>query len=297
MNTPVQHRQSMDLARFIAAFGVVVAHAYALENDWVGHLSLGLFLILTAFLAVQSMQRAGGTYPFVARAKRLVVPWLIWSLFYRLVMLKVVDGPEKYAILSDPWSLLTGSAIHLWFLPFVMLAMVMVEPAGRFVTSVPRLAVALTGLALVSAPMLWLHQFAGWPQPMPQWLIAFPVYALGLGLGLAHPLGKPLWPVLAAAVMTLWAYFISGGALWSATILTSILLFEAFWRLPLRGKWLPMLGQSAFGIYLIHPFFMLVTYKLFGADVMRMQAAVVTFLLSWAAVLLFRRVPVVARFM
>ena len=63
MKKSAAHRPSIDLARFVAAFGVVVAHAYVSPNDWVGHLSLGLFLILTAFLAVQSAQRAGGRVP------------------------------------------------------------------------------------------------------------------------------------------------------------------------------------------------------------------------------------------
>ena len=291
---PVAHRQAIDLARFIASFGVVVAHVFAMENDWVGNLSLGLFLILTAFLAVQSMLRSG-RYPFVARARKLVLPWLFWSLMFRVVMLKVSDDPGKWQLLTDPWSLLVGSSVHLWFLPFVMLAMALVEPAGRMIRTPRALAAALVGLVAVSVPLFWALKVSGLPEPLPQWLFGVPVYCLGLLLGLGHHLQRPRWPMLAAMAMSVIAYVLSDGAAWAFTVVAAVLAFEAFWRLPLRGRWLPFLGQVAFGIYLVHPFFLLVVYKLFGAGVDRVLAAGLTFVMSWVAVLLLRRIPFFVR--
>ena len=168
MKNSGEHRQSIDLARFIAAFGVVVSHAYATTQDWVGHLSVGLFLILTAFLAVQSMQRAGGRYPFLARARKLLVPWLLWSVFFRLVDLMVSDSPTRFVPLTDPWTLLIGSSIHLWFLPFVMGAMALVQPVGRWVSSPARLMAASAGVVALAVPFFWAHQWMGLPQPLPQ---------------------------------------------------------------------------------------------------------------------------------
>lgn len=291
---PEAHRNSIDLARFVAAFGVVVAHVFAMENDWIGNLSLGLFLILTAFLAVQSMLR-NGRYPFLARAKKLLLPWLFWSLVFRVVLLKVSDDPAKWQVLSDPWSLLVGSSVHLWFLPFVMLAMAVIEPAGRMVRSPVALVLALGGLVLLSVPLFWLHGRPGLPVPFPQWLFALPVYLMGVTLGLGHHLGRPGWPMLAATGMSLVAFVFSGGAFWAFTIVAAVLAFEAFWHLRLQGRWLPFFGQTAFGVYLVHPFFLLVVYKLFGAGVDRMLAAVLTFVMSWVAVLLLRRVPFFVR--
>jgi membrane-bound acyltransferase YfiQ involved in biofilm formation len=290
----VPHRHAIDLARFIASFGVVVAHVFAMENDWVGNLSLGLFLILAAFLAMQSMQRSG-RYPFVARAKKLVLPWLFWSAVFRVVLLKVSDDPGKWQVLSDPYSLLVGSSVHLWFLPFVMGAMTLVEPTGRLIRTPARLIVALAGLLMVSALLFWTREQASLPVPGPQWLYALPVYALGLLLGVAHPMARTFWVVAAAAGMSVVAYVLSGGALWAFTILAAVLVFEAFWRMPWRGAWLPFLGQVAFGIYLVHPFFLLVVYKIYGAEVDRLWAAVLTFAMSWGAVLLLRRLPVFVR--
>lgn len=286
---PRSYRQSIDLARFIAAFGIVAAHAFAMEDDWVGHLALGLFLVLTAFLAVQSAQRAGGAYPFVARAQRLILPWLFWCLVFRLVLLKVNDGPDRFAILTDPWSLLVGPMVHLWFLPFVMLAMVAVEPVVRLLTTPVRLIAALAGVVLVSSAMFWAIRFADLPVPLPQWLFSIPVYALGLLIGVAHPMQRVGWPLAASVVMTLAAVMASDNAPWAYTIFGAVLAFELFWRLPLRGDWLPKLGQAAFGIYLIHPFFMLVVYKFIGPEVDLLLATFLVFVMSWAATLLLRQ--------
>ncbi len=290
----VPHRQAIDLARFLASFGVVVAHAFALEFSWIGNLSLGLFLILSAFLSVQSMQRAG-RYPYVARVKKLLLPWLFWSAVFRLVLLKVSDDPGKWQLLTDPYSLLVGPSVHLWFLPFVMLAMVLVEPAVRMIRTPGALAVALLALVAVSALLLSANEMPGLPVPVPQWLFALPVYALGLTLGLAHQIGRPGWPLIAAAAMSLIAFALTEGAIWSLATVVAVLVFEAFWRMPMQGRWLAFLGQAAFGIYLVHPLFLLVVYKLFGAGVDWMLSAVLTFVMSWAAVLLLRRLPFFGR--
>lgn len=295
MKKPVAHRPSIDLARFVAAFGVVVAHAYVSPNDWVGHLSLGLFLILTAFLAVQSAQRAGGNYPFLPRAQRLILPWLVWSAFYRVLDMATSENPERFVPLGDPWTLLYGSTIHLWFLPFVALAMVLVQPAVRLIRRPAALALASVGLVAVSVPLLVLH-VQGWlPLPLPQWVFALPLYALGLLLGIAHPMGKAWMPALAVVAMTAFAVWDSGNAAWAWTLLGSLVAFELFWRLPVRGRILPHLGQVAFGIYLLHPFFMLIVYKFMGAGVNLFAAAVLCFALSWAATALLRRLPLMPR--
>lgn len=304
MIKPNSYRPAIDLARFIASFGIVAAHAFAMEDDWVGHLALALFLLLTAFLAMQSAQRAGGKYPFIARAKRLVLPWLAWSLFFRIVDLRISHAPDKFQLLTDPWTLLIGSTVHLWFLPFVMLAMVFVEPMGRIVNTPQRLAGALVGLVAASGVAFFLLDHYAPVVPLVQWLFSLPIYLLGLLIGIAHPMGRAVWPGLAALAMAGMAFVMTAlttgfAAEWWWVIALAWLLFETFWRLPLRGavaqKWLPELGKVAFGIYLVHPFFMLVTYKFFGAKVDHLFAAVLTFTMSWVAVALLRRFPLFAR--
>jgi hypothetical protein len=166
---------------------------------------------------------------------------------------------------------------------------VAVEPVARHVTTPRRLGVALAGLVLISLPMFWAIRYLSLPVPLPQWLFAVPVYGLGLLMGVAHSMNRVSWPLVASVAMTAGALVFSAGAPWAYTILGAVLAFELFWRLPLQGDWLPKLGQVAFGIYLIHPFFMLVVYKFAGAEVDRFLATLVVFAMSWAATVLLRR--------
>ena len=57
----------------------------------------------------------------------------------------------------------------------------------------------------------------------------------------------------------------------------------------------PLRFFISFGIYLIHPFFMLVAYKLIGPRAESLLGAALAFLMSWAAVALLRRIPLFAR--
>lgn len=294
MKTGNQHRPLIDLARFVAAFGVVVAHARASVNDWVGHLSLGLFLILTAFLAIQSAERAGGYFRWRQKVPRLLIPWLFWSAFYRALDLAFSDDPGRFALLREPFSLLIGPALHLWFLPFVMLAMLLVQPVARYVTTVPSLILGSALLVITGILMFLAHERLALPVPFPQWAFALPVYIYGLLLAPAHRLGRPAI-LLAAAVILTGAAWLLSAQIWAFTILAAALAFELFWRLPLRHPVMTSLGKVAFGIYLMHPFFMLVVYKYFGTDMGWVFNSLAAFAASWAATGLMLRLPVLRR--
>lgn len=283
------HRQSIDLARFLAAFGVVYTHAEASTRDWTGHLSLGLFLILSAALAVQSAERAGGQYDLMRRLRRVALPWSAWCLFYRALDLVFSDDPTRFQPLRDPLTLLIGPEIHLWFLPFLMLGMVLVQPVARAVTDRRRLAIGCAVLAGLGLPLLWLHEFAGLPFPFAQWTHAIVMYGYGLLWVGAARLGRNGWPFLALLTLTavLWPFVDKP---WLVTVPLAAVLFELFWRLPLRHALLPHLGRAALGIYLVHPFVMLVVYKYLGPlDLWPMTLAV--FFGAWACVAVMLRLP------
>lgn len=295
MSFKTSHRQGIDLARFIAAFGVVVAHAEASPRDWVGHLALAMFAILTAFLAVGSAERAGGSYAYLPRARRLILPWLVWSVFYWAVEAVVSDGPDRFRPLTDPWSLLYGGYIHLWFLPFIGLAMVLVSPVVAHVTSPRRLMLAAAFMVALSAPLFWAHEALHLPEPLPQWAFTLPCYVLGLLLAKSHGMGRPGVTLIAGLGLSGMAVWMGQGAPWTFTILAGLVAFELAWRLPVHGRWALHLGQVAFGIYLIHPFLMLVVYKFAGPEVPIMTGALLDFLLAWAVVAVLRRIPWFAR--
>jgi len=290
----VQHRQGIDLARFIAALGVVAAHVFAAENGWIGHLAVAAFLILTASLAVLSMQRAQGVYDWGKRAPRILVPWLFWCAVYKVVLVQVTDGPEKFVLLTDPYSLLVGPFVHLWFLPFLLLASLLVMPAGKLVRTERGVQVASVGLAVLGAAAFWISSRAGLPVPFAQWISGVPSFAFGLLVGLAMTFGGAIWPMLAMAAMC-GAGFALLGEVWTLQPLIAAVLLWGMWQLPLQGRILPHLGQVAFGIYLVHPFFLLLCFKLFGPDLNAWAALGLTFLMAWVATICLRAIPFLQR--
>lgn len=287
-------RSSLDLARFFAAFGVVVAHVQAAPRDWVGHLSLALFLILTAVLAIASFQKSG-SYSMRARFWRLMLPWLFWCAFYWLVDFDVSDRARLLVWPQNPWTVFAGPSIHLWFLPFVMVAGLVVQPLGRFVTSQGRLLGALAVTVAIGLPAFWAHLSAGLPPPIEQWLFAIPVYLFGLLFGIALPMGRAAWVVTALALLTAMTLLVVQPAPWIPLSLVALVVFWALWNLPLSGPIPQVLGRDAFGIYLMHPFFLLVIYKFLGPDLGWLANALLAFSLSWAASMAMRRIPYLDR--
>lgn len=285
------HRQSIDLARFLAAFGVVIAHHRLSPADLVGNTSLGLFLILTAYLSGASAERHGGRYPWDRRARRILIPWLVWCVLYRIEEFVITDGPGKYAVLSDPWSLLVGPLIHLWFLPFIMLAMALVQPVTRLVRDERGLVLGLLALLLLWPPLSWVVEFVPAPMPLPQWGFALPFYVYGLLLAPAHRMGRVSWLIGTVAVISVVNWALTGMG-WAFCGLLAALLFEMFWRLPLRHPLLPALGRVAFGIYLMHPALSLFGYKFLGDDAHWLPLALIAFFLAWGATLIWLRLPV-----
>lgn len=298
------YRRSVDLMRFLAAFGIVWDHARAPFAD-VGYLALGLFLVLTAFLAVGSFERSDGTGFWRARALRIAVPWLFWCAVFRVVLEVVSDRPGLEPLLREPGSLLIGPFVHLWFLPFVMLALVVIpaisrgikDGRGLFLGCVALLVVALP-MGLLHArvsPLAWFLNDANFAQPLPQWFFSIPLFMFGALLAVAHRLGLEWVPMGFAAV-------ISGVLVWrapefaSAQMLLAGVVFEVIWRISIRGSWPTWLAGFAFGIYVMHPFFMLVAYKLFGAGVDRSLGALFAFAGAWAGTWIWQRLPVLRRF-
>lgn len=303
MDVPVtapkkDYRRGIDLLRFVAAAGIVADHAM---GWWfVGYPALGVFLILTSYFSVGSYLRSGSERFWVSRAVRLLKPWLFWCLFYRLVWEVVSDAP--FTLLSDPFTLLIGPSIHLWFLPFAALALVFVPAIARDVTTRPALALASVAVALMWVGLGLIHAEAGvaeWiipggaglPQPFPQWAFALPIYLWGALAAVAHRLNATWIPLLAAAV---------GSAMMTALhfdqaswqLILSALIFEAVWRIRGGDVWMTKAAGYAFGLYLLHPFFELVGYKLFGSDMAPAVGFTVAFFGALLGTWIARHLPV-----
>ncbi|MEZ5798413.1 MAG: acyltransferase [Paracoccaceae bacterium] len=291
------YRRVIDLLRFVAAAGIVLDHT--LVWGFVGYPALGLFLILTSYFGVGSYRRSGGANFWASRARRILVPWLFWCAVYRLVWEVVSDAP--FALLSDPFTLLIGPSIHLWFLPFAAVALVFIPTIARDVDSKRHLVIAAVALVPFAIALGLIHAksgLQGWqiagspiPQPVPQWAYSLPIYIWGALAAVAHRVGGT-GVMLGAAALVSGVMLALDWDVASAQMIFCAVVFEICYRLRWQGEWMTRLAGYAFGIYLMHPFFLLVGYKVLGAEMNKGVGFAVAFFGAWAGTWVFKRLPV-----
>lgn len=163
---------SLDAARFIAVLGLLVVHAPQSPQlaplGTLGTFGVPFYLFASLYMQARSLrrrpERPAHLY-FLSRVRRLYLPFLGWSAIYLVVrnakhLLFVHDGP----VAAQPWQLWAGTALHLWFLPFLLVVSFSVEllhrvvgatPLGRWSVIIASMMIGIV-LALVPRPE-WLR--------------------------------------------------------------------------------------------------------------------------------------------
>lgn len=287
-------RPGIDLVRILAAFFIVWDHSFAPGWQFCDP-ALTIFLILTAFLSLESYERHGPEGFWQKRGLRLLLPWLFWCVIFRVIHEMITDDAAPWALITEPNSLLIGPAIHLWFLPFCALALGFVPLASRLIRSPLAVWVASALLILVALACHALHGSGQLDAPFAQWALALPLYLWGVLHGCARRLGVRSVTLGVALVISLlsvalWPQF------WAAQMIIGAVIFEAAWRLPIYSRWPAIVAPSAFGVYLMHPAFTLIPYKFSGSAADPVLVALFSFGAALAATVLWRRLPVLHRF-
>lgn len=276
--------------RIVAALGIVWAH---MEAPWMieGYVALALFVILAAFLTGQSAIARGGAGLAARRALRFVVPWLVWCAVYLGLEALRARDPARLWTLSDPLWLLVGPMIHLWFLPFLILFTPLMSALATHLPDRRRLRLVAWPGAALGLAAIWLHDRAALPPPLAQWAFAAVPLLYGVVAAAADRAGDRVAPAIFGLSATLPA-----AVLWQSLVAPSLIaagiLFELVRRLRLDLPPAAALGQLAFGVYLMHPVFMLVWFRLAGADASRAAGAVAVFAASALAALSLRQLRI-----
>ena len=220
---------------------------------------LAYFLLLT--FCLQGMgEPKRGSFPLGERARRLLLPWAIWSLFYGLVHLARHKpfGPDVF---HHPRFLLMGTELHLWFLPFAFFGGIVAFSLRRYLTRVPE-AWGLVGLMLAAVGLAALPCLppGRLDSPLVQWAYSAPLLPLGLAIGMAQrvPRGRLAWHYLAILGVTA---AISWTLRDPSLILGTLALAASILPKTREFKGLRWLAGLSMGIYLLHPFVFLVIYK------------------------------------
>lgn len=251
---------SFDYVRLIAVIGIIWFHTGAPQGH-IGYSGLSYFLMLLVFLAVPQIShlrctkhRAPAFLRYAAaRGRRLILPWLAASLLFGGLKMADVSRGATWASEFNTTMWLTGTAIHLWFLPFAFVICLAVWPLGRWMTHMSRavqLHLCMT-LMCLSLMALAFWQIANLASPVAEWAYALPSVFLGAALALT---GGRVGRMIAVTALF---FCMALSANWTVGLLqlgiatTALIICHVIQTKPNAVS--AFAARASLGIYLIHP--------------------------------------------
>ncbi len=265
----------LDLLRVVAMLDILAIHltgAYLL-----GGAGLPAFIIISVALAV----RRPIVPPLVEvarkRAARVLLPWLFWCGCYGAMLMygPLTDPAVAVGGVFEPWMLVAGTKIHLWFLPFVFVAELAAVGAVRGTRGWATRWVVVAALAASAAAVVvagWV--FDGWDATGTlegrhvgmSWL--FGVASVTLGVVVGRTLSMRCWAETSAPRL-LWVFALVAFVAVLVLRLTVNPSYHAMWlwwrqalalllvasAVQFTGPTPPRLARIAaltMGIYLLH---------------------------------------------
>jgi surface polysaccharide O-acyltransferase-like enzyme len=274
---------NIERLRILSAFGVASFHTH----DWFPR-SLGVagfIILLLSFCAfvVNKPEPVGVAKVAKRKAQRLLKPWLFWSIIYGgLGLVKMVHENVSFSEVFSSTMLLTGTRIHLWFLPFAFVAALLLAYVHRRIVGIRDSYTILTSIfigALCVFGCSIIQSHLQPPTPLAQWVLGLPALPIGFAIGRIKILQKTgdrkkyfvfiILSVLVACVGCIMFDRFSQGvwlnysSKFAVRYFFSLVILCA--ALHWRGTLDPVsasLASLSYGIYLIHPL-VLVPFYLF----------------------------------
>ncbi|HUO09827.1 MAG TPA: acyltransferase [Phycisphaerae bacterium] len=245
---------SITLLRLVGCIVVVSFHTIG------GTSPGGAFLF--AALAVALTSTSGDYRGLIEnRGKRLVLPWLFWSAVYGAVKgIHVLRHGQSLSQVFPATTLLCGTSVHLWYLPYAFCGAVATSFGMRCIRQ-RWVWVAATGALVFAATMAIGHVHTA---PFGQWILAVPALALGIVFNILRR-EKGSAADVAMAVGTVWvacamAYMWGGNEIEpvfiGATLLGSLWCIRAK-SFEILDKW----AELTYGVYLLHPMVLWYTHR------------------------------------
>lgn len=243
---------TVDYARLIAAFGIVFFHSNA-PGAHLAYAALPFFMMMLIVLSAQSAKRVNFLTFSKIRAARLLEPWILWSsIFAALKILEVLVTGKSLSSEFAAYMLLTGPAIHLWFLPVAFCASLITWVVYHHFRSSHR---AILGLIILSLIFVKLEHSYNWQVPLAQWVNILPSVFLGLALVLVldgpDDVLKKGFGLVAAFASAAWIFGWAEHTYQTILAATALLACIGI-RVPETG-FSTQAASTSLSIYLCHP--------------------------------------------
>lgn len=252
-----------DLLRFVAVLLVIWYHVGAAGSKFTTF-HVPVLVIISVALA----QTSRPMQDFAAkRASRILLPWLFWCLVFGVLdLVRRAAGVPSYL---NGMSFFYGTAIHLWFLPFIFLVTVSCAYLRKAIGSVDltrRVVIACVAATILVFTLVAMEsRFSWWllPAPCPQWLGALPAVIIGIVYVSVFSRRQPttnesLAIILGSCLLAATAFVIAGKWSVSSFSFTALALFalSGMWSTNSDApRWLVFLASITMGVYIVHPIF------------------------------------------
>lgn len=273
VSSPIDRVNSIDWLRILAASGVVWFHTELAPHRQIGYAGLPIFLLIF-FSLITRQDSADPTSCFLRRRyKRILRPWLFWSAVYGACRLTkamyIMDLKELWGMLSLE-TLLAGTSIHLWYLPYAFVSGFFVYEVNRRTAKLNHTAVVLaaTIIGALTLAVCEIHMAnLKLMNPFGQWRFGLATIPLGFAVGraLAVPTRGLQKTLLAAITLIILIECLILRSLGFETMVIPYGIATAFvciaycWEIR-NSIFTAALAPLTFGVYLIHP---LVAYALY----------------------------------
>ena len=270
---------NVERLRILAALGVVSFHTHSVFPRSIGVVGFLVLMISFCVFVVNKPDPYNLTDLVGRKAQRLLKPWLFWSIVYGgFCLAKVVYKDVPFSEVFSASMLVTGTSIHLWFLPFAFVAAVFLVLIHRTIVRIPiavtvPTAVVIGALCLLGCSIL-TQSVQRLQTPLGQWLLGLPAVPLGFAIGQSMllesaqlRLNRYLWIVSSTAVSVLVLAWLGFGVRFAVRYLVAVAMVcsALYWqgRPDVISR---ILAPLSYGIYLIHPLVVVFLVRLVPAE-------------------------------
>jgi peptidoglycan/LPS O-acetylase OafA/YrhL len=262
-----QRNLSVDIIKFIAAFGVVIIHlapsteAADLLTQVFLAFAVPFFLVTSLHFFISRILTLPAVKYSDLRWDRILVPYAVWTLIYTLLrVLKFRLAGTSLSIDVVGFCLYGGVAVHLYFLPLLLLfqsqALAMI-----LLLRVPRLWLTVVGIALGAGIFGYIGTvcgYLGFSRAFESGMV-YVALAFALGWLQAREVGRRINLAIGSLILILiFTTVFYGVPLYSFPMLRGpiagygVAALALNWRVASAAPALRLLVTCSYGIYLAH---------------------------------------------